>query len=357
MSRQPPCNTASTRPATAVRRPGRRPRRRSRHRRSVAISSFRRCKKGGKCTQSSFFCTFAPIYGGSHVPTSHKTHPLLALDRAGTPGCYPAAAHHRHDPGRTLAAPQVLRRGAPRPRTRGLRHPVPQPRRAGRRLRPQRRGVPRVRGPRLRIRRGGHGHAAPAAGQPAPAHLPPAQRPRHHPAHGAGQPRTGAHDPTPAPPPRRGHRRLQHRSQHLNAARERPGGLPEALPQPLPVCRLLHREHLLRQRLPRRRQPLARKYPADPRSALRLPPRTEPVPAHHAQGLARHVGRGDRPHQRHPADNAARRHRRHERIAAPRRAADQPRVARQDRQRPHRRGSAHGPHRGDRAPYPHPLGG
>ena len=43
--------------------------------------------------------------------------------------------------------------------------------------------------------------------------------------------------------------------------RERSGGLPQTLPQPLPVCGLFHRQHQLRQRLPRRRDAHARTYP------------------------------------------------------------------------------------------------
>ena len=56
-----------------------------------------------------------------------EAHPLLAHHRAGAPRRTDTAARHRADSRRTVAAPQVLRRGTPRARTRGLRHQIRQP--------------------------------------------------------------------------------------------------------------------------------------------------------------------------------------------------------------------------------------
>jgi len=62
----------------------------------------------------------------------------------------------------------MLRRGASGARTRGVRHPFRQPHRAGRRIRPQRRGVPRTGRAGIRIRRGGDRDAPSQAGNPRP---------------------------------------------------------------------------------------------------------------------------------------------------------------------------------------------
>ena len=108
----------------------------------------------------------------------------------------------------------MLRRGASGARTRGVRHPFRQPRRAGRRIRPQRRGVPRTGRAGIRIRRGGDRDAPSAGGQPAAAGLPPPEGQCHHQPHRSGEPRAGSHHPPPATSARRRDRGLQHRQEH-----------------------------------------------------------------------------------------------------------------------------------------------
>lgn len=120
------------------------------------------------------------------------------------------------------------------------------------------------------------------------------------------QPRSRPRRGAPATAARRGDRRLQHRQEHGHALRPGAGRLPQMLPQPLPVRRLFHDQRRLRSGAEGSIVPDARKHHEDSGTALRIPPRAEPVPPHPAESLARPLGRDDRPDDRHHARHAAR---------------------------------------------------
>lgn len=168
-------------------------------------------------------------------------------------------------------------------RTRSLRHPFQESRRNGRRIRPLRPHLPRTVGHGFRIRRGGKHHPQASAGQSQAAHLPARRGPRAAQPRRHLQPRSRPRRGAPATAARRGDRRLQHRQEHGHALRPGAGRLPQMLPQPLPVRRLFHDQRRLRSGAEGSIVPDARKHHEDSGTALRIPPRAEPVPPHPAE--------------------------------------------------------------------------
>ena len=254
-----------------------------------------------------------------------------------------------------MVAAQTLCDGRPVARTRSLRHPFQESRRNGRRIRPLRPHLPRTVGHGFRIRRGGKHHPQASAGQSQAAHLPARRGPRAAQPRRHLQPRSRPRRGAPATAARRGDRRLQHRQEHGHTLRPGAGRLPQMLPQPLPVRRLFHDQRRLRSGAEGSIVPDARKHHEDSGTALRIPPRAEPVPPHPAESLARPLGRDDRPDDRHHARHAARRHGSRQRHRLARRS----RPARSDahRRRRRERTAAHAAGTGSRAPHPHPFAG